>query len=378
MEYEQNDTKIKIIGIGGGGCNAIKRLSKKKDQFTSVDLYAANTDLKSLLDAAPEGSGVVPIVLGRQNTKGNGAGARPEIGRVATEESKAEIEQCIGDASLLFITAGMGGGTGTGGAPVVAKIANERHILTIGVVTMPFDYEGTEKIRIANAGIKEMRKYVDIIIVVSNQKAFDYCGEAAPMHNIFEKADDVLFNSIKGITDIIEKKTMINLDFADISSVIRGKKTAHIGLGCATGENRMFKALRMASNNELLETTIEGAKNILINIVCDNEITGAEVDKALKLIPKVVSPNAKIIKHGFDTDNNLRQEVHITIIATGLAGEEGEEDERESTEMNEPEELIPAIVSQDDAQEEPVSEEQQEEEQIESIDNLLKKLKERK
>lgn len=376
MDFDTSDMKIKIIGIGGGGCNAVKRLSKRKEQFGAIDFYAANTDAMALSDTIEEGLDVKAIKLGEKSTKGNGAGAKPEVGRIATEESKAEIEAAIGDAKLLFITAGMGGGTGTGGAPVIAKIASEKQILTIGVVTLPFDYEGPEKYHVASAGIAEMRKYVDIMIVVSNQKAFDSCGSSAPMHNIFEKADEVLVNSIKGITDIIVNHSLVNLDFADISTVIRGKKTAHIGLGCATGENRMFKALRMASNNELLNTTIEGAKNIIINIVADYELSGEEVNKALSLIPKVVAEDARII-HGIGFDKNLRQEVHVTIIATGLADDEYEEDEEaKEFERHDPDELIVGFNARE-AEKNENAEKQPSEQSDGAIENLLKKLQDR-
>lgn len=318
-----NKMCIKIIGIGGGGCNAIKRLVKRTEDFEGIEFYAANTDAMSLNDTISESSCIHVIQLGEKMTKGNGAGSKPEVGKEATEESRDAIEKAIGDASLLFITAGMGGGTGTGGAPVIAKIAHEKQILTIGVVTIPFEYEGSHRFRVANEGIAEMRKYVDIMIVVSNQKAFELCA-SMPMQNIFEKADDVLVNSIKGITDIIVNHSLINPDFADISTVIRGKKTAHIGLGTATGENRMFKALRMASNNELLNTTIENAKYIIVNIVADNELSGEEVNKALMLIPKVVAEDATII-HGLGFDSSLKNKVNVTIIATGLDGEDEEE-----------------------------------------------------
>ena len=330
----ENKMSIKIIGIGGGGCNAIKRLVKREEDFKGIEFWAANTDAISLNDTISENSDINIIQLGAKMTKGNGAGSKPEVGKYATEETIDIIEKAIGDASLLFITAGMGGGTGTGGAPVIARIAHEKQILTIGVVTLPFDYEGANRLRIANEGIAEMRKYVDIMIVVSNQKAFELCKSDTPMQSIFEKADDVLVNSIKGITDIIVNHSLINPDFADISTVIKGKKTAHIGIGTATGENRMFKALRMACNNELLNTTIENAKNIIINIVADNELSGEEVNKALMLIPKVVASDAMII-HGLGFDRGLKNKVCVTIIATGLDGEDIEEYEVEDKETNE-------------------------------------------
>ena len=325
MIDEERKLKIKIIGVGGGGCNAISRIAQQAEQFEGVEFFAANTDVIALRDVA-KNDRVNLIQLGVHKTNGTGAGASPEAGKIATEESAKEIEDAIGDANLLFITAGMGGGKGTGGAPVVARIAKERKILTIGVVTLPLDYEGGKKLSIANAGIAEMHKYADVLIVVANQQAFKACGENAPLHKIFEKADEVLINCIKGITDIIVNHSLINLDFADICTVIKDKKTAHIGLGVATGENRMFKALRMASNNELLNTTIENAKYLIVNIVADYNLSGTAVNKALSLIPRVVSPDATII-HGLGFDKNLKDEVHVTIIATGLYGEEEVEED---------------------------------------------------
>ncbi|MBO5304510.1 MAG: cell division FtsZ family protein, partial [Clostridia bacterium] len=255
MIDEERKLKIKIMGVGGGGCNAISRIAQQAEQFQGIEFWAANTDLVALRDVA-KNEKVKLIQLGVHKTNGTGAGASPEAGKIATEESIKEIEEAIGDANLLFITAGMGGGTGTGGAPVVARIAKEKKILTIGVVTLPHNYEGAKKRQIADAGIEEMHKYADVVIIVANQRAFKACGENAPLHKIFEKADEVLINCIKGITDIIVNHSLVNLDFADICTVIENKKTAHIGLGVATGENRMLKALRMASNNDMLNTTI--------------------------------------------------------------------------------------------------------------------------
>lgn len=323
MIDEERKLKIKIMGVGGGGCNAISRIAQQAEQFQGIEFWAANTDLVALRDVA-KNEKVKLIQLGVHKTNGTGAGASPEAGKIATEESIKEIEEAIGDANLLFITAGMGGGTGTGGAPVVARIAKEKKILTIGVVTLPHNYEGAKKRQIADAGIEEMHKYADVVIIVANQRAFKACGENAPLHKIFEKADEVLINCIKGITDIIVNHSLVNLDFADICTVIENKKTAHIGLGVATGENRMLKALRMASNNDMLNTTIEQAKYIIVNIVADYNLSGAAVDKALSLIPRVVAPDATII-HGLGFDKSLKDEVQVTIIATGLYGETEEE-----------------------------------------------------
>lgn len=378
MEFQTNNMKIKIIGIGGGGGNTIKRLSKKREQFGGyIEFYAANTDAMALSSVQSEGKDVNVILLGENSRKGNGAGGKPEIGKLATEESRKQIEEAIGDAQLLFIAAGMGGGTGTGGAPIVAQIASERQILTIGVVTMPFGYEGSERARYAEEGIREMRKYVDVMVVASNQKAFDICGASAQMQTIFEKADDVLANSIKGITDIIFTHSLINVDFADVTTVLRGKKTAHIGLGHATGENRMFKALKMASTNLMLNTSIEGAKNVIVCIIADKEITGDAINKANSLIPKVVDKNAIII-HGVGFDNNLQQEVKVIIIASGLPGGDLENEEKQEAEPEKEETDFELFnVKKEEKTEEPVEEEISEEEEDSTVDNLLKRLQER-
>ena len=377
MEFERTNMKIKIIGIGGGGGNSIKRLSKKREQFGgSIEFYAANTDAMALSSVLNEGKDVNGILLGETSTKGNGAGGKPEIGKQATEESRKQIEEAIGDAQMLFITAGMGGGTGTGGAPIIAQIASERQILTIGVVTMPFDYEGTERKKYAQEGIREMRKYVDVMIVASNQKAFDICGPSAQMQTIFEKADDVLANSIKGITDIIFTHSLVNVDFADVCTVLRGKKTAHIGLGHATGENRMFKALKMASTNVMLNTSIDGAKNIIVYIIADKEITGDAINKANILIPKVAAKDAMII-HGVGFDTNLQQEVKVIIIASGLPGNEENQDEAYSNVSAKEEETDFDLLNIVKKAEEDVPEETDEVEET-TVDSLLKRLQERK
>ncbi len=320
---------IKIFGIGGGGCNAISRIAEHIEEFGDIQLIAANTDSMSLANIGNYNF-VKTIQLGEKKTKGMGAGALPEVGRLATEESYEEIAESIKDADLLFITAGMGGGTGTGGAPVVAKIAKEHKVLTIGIVTLPFSSEGTKKMRYAMQGVKEMQENVDAMILVSNEQAFLVCDPGTSMRMVFEKADEVLHNSIKAITDIIVNHTLINLDFADICTIIRNKKTAHIGLGVAKGEDRTFKALRMASTNKLLKTNIKHAKYILINVIVDVDVTCEEINKAMALIPSVVAEDAVIV-NGLGFDPELNEEVKVTIIATGLYGEEL--DENKNTEQ---------------------------------------------
>lgn len=314
-----NQVKIKIFGVGGGGCNAIDRLAQLAPSFPGIEFYACNTDNSALSNLKNKNNNITIIQLGAHQTNGYGAGQKPEVGKLATEESAQEIEEAIGDAQLVFISAGMGGGTGTGGAPIVAKIAKEKKALTIGVVTTPVSFEGFQKQQVAQEGIKELSKYVDVLSVVSNQQAFDICmkeNQGTPLYKVFEKADEVLLNSIKGITDIIVNHTFINLDFNDITNVIKDKKTAHIGLGKATGENRMDKALKMACVNKLQNTTIAHCKDVIVNIIVDHSISAEEVQKALQLIPDL-APNAQIY-NGFGFDDNLKDEVKVTIIATGL------------------------------------------------------------
>lgn len=311
MNSVKDIVSIKIIGIGGGGCNAVNRLINANVE--GVDFIAANTDMVALNGSNAD----IKIQLGEKLTKGLGAGSIPDIGEQAAKESKDQIASAIKDANLLFLTAGMGGGTGTGGIPAVAEIAKEMNILTIAVVTKPFEYEGRRKMKLAELGIEKLRENVDVLVVIPNEMAFKYVPQTTPLFKVVQIADDVLHNSIIGITDIVVKPSLINLDFADIRTVIKNMKTAHIGIGRAKGENRVLNALKQAANSPLLESTIEGATQIIVNVTADMKINGYEVKEALSLINQVADIDANIIQ-GMGFDDTLEEEVIVTLIATGF------------------------------------------------------------
>ena len=321
--------KIKIFGVGGGGCNAVYRLREKVD--AGVEFIASNTDMMAL--SKINYPNIKKLQLGKEKTKGMGAGALPEVGKEAARESREEIKKMIDGANMVFVTAGMGGGTGTGGAPVVAGVAKELGILTIGIVTKPFNYEGKKKMVIAEEGIERLKKEVDVLIVVPNERAFEYAPTVTPLIEVVKMADDVLLKSIMGITDIMLKHSLINLDFADIRTVIKNKGTAHIGVGRAQGENRVMDALRKACSSPLLDSNIEGATHIIVSVVADYELSGNSVEKALNLIPEVAAPDANII-HGLGFDENLKDEVVVTVIATGFDGGNDNTMEVSSVETN--------------------------------------------
>jgi cell division protein FtsZ len=311
MNAVKDIVNLKIIGIGGGGCNAVNRLINANVE--GVEFIAANTDMVALNGSNAD----VKIQLGIELTKGLGAGSVPDIGEQAARESAEQIKKAIKDANLLFLTAGMGGGTGTGGIPVVAEIAREMNVLTIAVVTKPFEYEGRRKMKLAEIGIEKLREFVDVLVVIPNEMAFKYVPPTTPLFKVVQIADDVLHNSIIGITDIVVKPSLINLDFADIRTVIKNMKTAHIGIGRAKGENRVLNALKQAANSPLLESTIEGATQIIVNVTADMNINGFEVKEALSLINQVADIDANIIQ-GMGFDDSLKEEVVVTLIATGF------------------------------------------------------------
>lgn len=311
MNAVKDIVNIKIIGIGGGGCNAVNRLISANVE--GVEFISANTDMVALNGSNAD----IKIQLGEKLTKGLGAGSIPDVGEQAAVESREQIVSAIKDANLLFLTAGMGGGTGTGGIPVVAGIARELNVLTIAVVTKPFEYEGRRKMKLADLGIEKLREYVDVLVVIPNEMAFKYVPQTTPLFKVVQIADDVLHNSIIGITDIVVKPSLINLDFADIRTVIKNMKTAHIGIGRAKGENRVLNALKQAANSPLLESTIEGATQIIVNVTADMKINGFEVKEALSLINQVADIDANIIQ-GMGFDDSLEEEVVVTLIATGF------------------------------------------------------------
>ncbi|MDR1150742.1 MAG: cell division protein FtsZ [Clostridiales bacterium] len=314
IEFGKDGTNavLKVIGVGGGGGNAVNRM-KSEDGKSKIQYIAANTDYQALenLDAD------IKIFLGENFTRGLGAGGRPEIGKRAAEESREKISKEISGADMLFITTGMGGGTGTGAAPVIADIAKELNILTVGVVTKPFDFEGKKRMKNALNGIEELKKNIDTLIIIPNQKLLDLSDKSITLLNSFRKADEVLIQGVQGISDLISSPGMINLDFADVRTIMSNKGIAHMGVGSASGKNKTELAAELAIKSPLLETSIKGAKSVLISIAGDNNLGLFDTDAAAKIIGEAVDPDAEII-FGTTIDDRLQDEVIITVIATGL------------------------------------------------------------
>ena len=308
--------KILVIGIGGGGNNAVNRMVAAN--ITSAEFVAINTDKQALLMS----KATHRVQIGEKLTKGLGAGAEPEVGQKAAEESKQVLTEMLKECDLAFITAGMGGGTGTGAAPVVAQIAKELGILTIAVVTKPFNFEGKKRMENAEKGIEELRKYVDTLVIIPNDKLLRIVPKGTPIVEAFRCADDVLRQGIQGISDLIVNPSLINLDFADVKSIMKNKGLAHMGIGRGKGENKTIEAVRQAVQSPLLETTIEGATGILLNVKGGLDLPIDEVDEAAALVKEVVDPNCNII-FGAGIDEALSNEVEITVIATGFKGKDG-------------------------------------------------------
>ncbi len=302
---------IKVIGIGGGGNNAVNRMVAAN--ITSAEFVAINTDKQALLMS----KATHRIQIGEKLTRGLGAGADPEVGQKAAEESKAVITEMLKGCDLVFITAGMGGGTGTGAAPVVAQIAKELDILTIAVVTKPFNFEGRKRMENAEKGIANLKKFVDTLVVIPNDKLLKIVPKGTPIVEAFRCADDVLRQGIQGISDLIVTPSLINLDFADVKAIMKDKGLAHMGIGRGKGENKTIDAVRQAVQSPLLETTIEGATGILLNVKGGMDLPIDEVDEAAALVKEVVDPSCNII-FGAGIDESLSEEVEITVIATGF------------------------------------------------------------
>ncbi|MDD4211035.1 MAG: cell division protein FtsZ [Clostridia bacterium] len=310
---ESQVANIKVIGIGGGGNNAVNRMIAAN--IDSAHFVAINTDKQALLMSNAEER----VQIGEKLTKGLGAGADPNIGLKAAEESKAAIAEILKGADLVFITAGMGGGTGTGAAPVVAQMAKEMGILTVAVVTKPFAFEGRVRLQNAEQGMDNLKKHVDTLVVIPNDKLLKIVPKGTSMLEAFRHADDVLRQGIQGISDLIVNPSLINLDFADVRTIMKNKGYAHMGIGYAKGENKTHEAVRAAVYSPLLETKIEGATGVLINIKGGIDLPLDEVYEAAELVREVVDPNCNII-FGASIDEAMEESVEITIIATGFAG----------------------------------------------------------
>ena len=310
MELEDNDlAKIKVIGVGGGGNNAVKRM--KEEGLQGVEFVAVNTDKQILnnLDINTK------LQIGSKITKGLGAGANPAVGMKAAEESRNEIEEALDKTDMVFVTAGMGGGTGTGAAPIVAQIAKEKGILTVGVVTKPFTFEGRKRQMQAEQGIEALKGKVDTLVIIPNDRLLSIADKKTSFSEAFEMADEILKQGIQGISDLISVPNLINLDFADVKTIMQDKGIAHMGIGIASGDDRATEAAKLAINSPLLETSIEGAKSVLLNITAGNDLGIFEVNEAADLIRECVDEDANII-FGAGIDETLKDQVKITVIAT--------------------------------------------------------------
>lgn len=327
MENNSNSVvKIKVLGVGGGGSNAVNRMIDAN--VSSAEFVAINTDEQALKISKAEKR----LQIGARLTGGKGAGAVPEVGRKAAEESKSSLTEILKGSDMVFITAGMGGGTGTGAAPVIAQIAKELGILTVGIVTKPFLFEGKTRMKNAEMGIAELRKYVDTIVIIPNERLLTILPEKTTLVDAFRYADDVLRQGIQGISDLIVFPGMINLDFADIETIMKNRGVAHMGIGRGKGDNKTLEAVRQAVASPLIETTIEGATGVVLNIKGGNDITLREVTEAANMVREVIDPNCNLI-FGSSIDPDMRDEVEITIIATGFkAPEENEEGEKKEEE----------------------------------------------
>jgi cell division protein FtsZ len=310
MEMQQF-ADIKVIGVGGGGNNAINRMIEAG--LKGVEFIAVNTDAQALYLSRAEKK----IQIGEKLTKGLGAGANPDIGKKAAEESVDEIKKCLQGADMVFVTAGMGGGTGTGGAPIIAQIAKESGALTVGVVTKPFQFEGRRRGGQAEKGIMELKNKVDSLITIPNDRLLQVIDKHTSINEAFRIADDILRQGVQGISDLIAVPGLINCDFADVKTIMMETGSALMGIGVSSGENRSAEAARSAISSPLLEASIEGARGVLFNITGDANLTLFEVNEAAEIIAQAADPEANII-FGAVVDDTLEDEVRVTVIATGF------------------------------------------------------------
>lgn len=315
--FDSDDNKnavIKVIGVGGAGGNAVNRMID--DGVQGVSFIAANTDVQALNSNKAENK----IQLGPKLTRGLGAGSHPEVGQKAAEESEQTIEDALKGADMIFITAGMGGGTGTGAAPVVAKIARETGALTVGVVTRPFSFEGPKRSKNAAEGITQLKQYVDTLVIIANNRLLEMVDKKTPMMDAFKEADNVLKQGVQGISDLITSTDYVNLDFADVKTVMENQGAALMGIGRASGENRTVEATKLAISSPLLEVSIDGAKQVLLNITGGPDLTLFEAQDASEIVSKAAGDDVNII-FGTSINPNLGDEVVVTVIATGIDSE---------------------------------------------------------
>ena len=308
--------KIKVVGVGGAGCNVINTMVESQ-QISGVEFVAINTDAQAL----SVNKAFVKVPIGQELTNGLGAGANPEIGRKAAEESEEIIKSNLEGSDMVFVTAGMGGGTGTGASPMVARIAREMGALTIGVVTKPFNFEGNQRLRNAEIGIEELRREVDALIIIPNQKLLEIADEEMSVIDAFRVSDSILNQGVQGISDLIVMPGLINVDFADVRTVMKDAGSALMGIGIGSGEGRAVSAARAAISSTLLELSVEGATGILFNIIGGKDLAMREVDEAAKIITEAANAEANII-YGTTIDESMNDQIKITVIATGFDAED--------------------------------------------------------
>lgn len=323
MDMVENVCNIKVVGVGGGGNNAVNRMVASG--ITGAYFVAVNTDKQDLMMSNAD----EVIQIGKERTKGLGAGSNPEVGKAAAEESIEDLKKMLVGTNLLFITTGLGGGTGNGAAPVIARLAKEMGILTIGVVTKPFKFEGPRRAANAEQGIQEMRKYCDSLVIIPNEKLYTMFKKDVSFVDAFRYADDVLHQAIQGVSEVISVAGLINLDFADVATIMRGKGIAHMGIGKGRGANKTLEAVRQAVTSQLLETSIEGATGILINISGGRDLTLSEVYEAVDLVRDVADKDCNVI-FGANINNDVSGETQVTVIATGFEEKAKVQDETET------------------------------------------------
>jgi len=331
-EEMANITNIKVIGVGGGGCNAVNRMIVSG--LKGVEFIAMNTDAQALLAS----KATHKVQLGAKLTKGRGAGADPEIGQRAAEESRDEIARALKGCQMVFITAGMGGGTGTGAAPIVAEVAKEQGILTVGIVTKPFNFEGKRKMTTALTGISNLLRNVDSLIVVPNERLKYVTEEKITMINAFEIADSVLKQGVESVSELINDHAFMNLDFADIRTVMKDAGYAHMGVGQATGENKASEAAQKAIESPLLETSIDQARGVILSFISSPDIALDEVDEAATMVTDSADPDANVI-WGISFDTNMVDTMKVTVIATGFEAPSAAQPPKEKSVLSTREEM---------------------------------------
>ncbi len=321
LEFDTNTDSlatIKVIGVGGGGSNAVNRMIE--DGVRGVEFIAVNTDAQALNLSKAD----IKMQIGAKLTRGLGAGANPEIGKKAAEESKEQIEEVLRGADMVFVTAGMGGGTGTGAAPIIAQIARDLGALTVGVVTRPFSFEGRKRAKQAEGGIQALKQAVDTLIVIPNDRLLEIVDKNTPMLEAFREADNVLRQGVQGISDLIAVPGLINLDFADVKTIMSNKGSALMGIGISSGENRAAEAAKKAISSPLLETTIDGAEGVIMNITGGTNLSLFEVQEAADIVATASSEEVNMI-FGSVINEDLKDEIVVTVIATGFKEDEHQE-----------------------------------------------------